>query len=437
MSNFPPDLTHTYELDKKHLESTKVPILTVSASYKEDVKGFYGLPENEELKDIVFSRAHYSMALGTAMEAWQGQMNPQKAWIVDPTNYVSQDQWKKIQFTEFVGKTLARNSILKILKDFVDKFGRNKLPILGSITPPLQYLTQDINGPILSFHIAAGNILIENGKKVIQVITDPHVRDDYLNHADSENMFFCVFDDRTKTEFLEKAALKGMKADPERVIVTGPPIDPRIINARFNKKAPSKRPLQICITTGGLGTNKEEIDTLLDQLLPELRKRPSDYRVLIYAGTQLDIAEMVKNKAKQARVAIEPLSNKTADLRLIYHPQIVDANEMLIQYGFPWADGFVTKPSGDMGYDAVAAGCFLLTLREWGEWEHNIRVIFEQKNISRPVVLNNFVKQLEVLNHKDQHGSWVESAMCNALEIDSLFLEGSKNILKAVKQVGK
>lgn len=454
---FDPQLEKTYQQDKKLLEQTQLPILTVSATYQEDLKGFHGLKEQDTTTDIVFSRAHYSMALGAAVQAWGKTIDPKKAWLVDPTNYVQKKDWKSVQITEIIGKILARIPFLKKLKDLVDQFGRQKLPILDSITPPLIYLTQDLDQPILSFHIAAGNILARQGKKVFQMITDPHVRSDYLAQAHQPNISYLVFDQKTKTEFLEKAALEGKPINPEqaqqKVIVTGPPIDPRIIAARKNKTAWRSGPLKLCLATGGLGTNKAEIKQILTQLLPELRKRPSPYQLLIYAGTHQDIYQMVKKLAAQERVALNEIS--LADpaqfkpggklklkphhqisnrLNLIYHPQIIDANELLIRYGFPWADGFISKPSGDMAYDAVASGSFLLTLQEWGEWEHNIRQIFEEKRIARPAQTKQIVAQLKTLaSAQGKSQSWIEQAMHQAQSIDPLFLNGVKRIIETVK----
>ena len=183
-----PILKKTFAADKKYLEETQIPIITVSGTYQEDLKGLHGLVESDRGADIVLSRAHYSMTLAVAIAAWGQRIEPKKAWAVDPTNYVTSAEWQKVAITQWVGKVLARHPLLKLAKDFVDKFGRSKLPILKSITPPLQYLTQKVTRPILSFHIAAGNILLANGKKVVQVITDPHVREDYLTHADNPNL---------------------------------------------------------------------------------------------------------------------------------------------------------------------------------------------------------------------------------------------------------
>lgn len=449
---FDPTLEKSFEKDRQLLKKTKLPIMTVSASYQEDLKGFHGLPEVDTPTDTVFSRAHYSMALASAVQAWDKKIDAKEAWIVDPTNYVNKKDWFSVQLTEIIGKILARTPILKRFKDLVDKFGRQKLPILESITPPLLYLSQDLDKPILSFHIAAGNILAGQGKQVYQMITDPHVRDDYLALAHLPNMTFMVFDEKTKTDFLEKASIKGKKINPNKIIITGPPVDPRIVQFGQKKRAWRSGPLKLCIATGGLGTNKKEIKQILMQLLPELRKRPNPYQVLIYAGTHKDIYHMVKDIAANNWVGLNEITLRDpadfkpgakisykskpigkARLSLIYHPQIIDANELLIRYGFPWADGFISKPSGDMAYDAAASGSFLLTLREWGEWEHNIRQIFEEKRIARQAQTENIVAQLEALRSaKGKAQSWIEQAMNKAQTIDPLYLEGTKKINQTV-----
>ncbi|MDQ5951356.1 MAG: hypothetical protein QG639_633 [Patescibacteria group bacterium] len=438
MSNlFDPALVKTFAEDRDYLASTQIPIITVSGTYREDAKRMHGLPNNNTSRDIVLSRAHYSMAIAIAVQAWGGAktagMDPAKAWLADPTNFVSTKDWFSVSFTEKVGMTLARHPLLKLAKDFVDKFGRSKLPILNSITNPLLFLTEKVERPILSFHVAAGNILAAQGKKVVQVITDPHVRLEYLTHAENKNVHFCVFDDATRLEFLEKAAIQGIKADANRLTVTGPPVDPRIIEARKNKNPWRSGPLHLCITTGGLGTNKTEIESLLQQILPELRKkRGNEIRLLIYAGTHSDICQLVEEMAKQHRVPVGKLSEKTAKLRVIYHPQIIDANELLIKHAFPWADGFISKPSGDMAYDAVCSGSFLLTLQEWGEWEHNVRATLEHNEVARKADPKNILPQLEVLmSAKDKSQSWVEEAMHNALKLEKLFFNGAKNIVEA------
>lgn len=448
-----PTLAKTLIKDQAKLAQTALPILTVSASYKEDIKGFYGYPEDDDLPDIVFSRAHYSMALAIAISAWGSQsdlagfsptkkskIDPKKAWIADPTNYVSEADWNKIRLTELVGKVLARKPLLHQLKEFVDKFGRKKLPILSSIEQPLMMLAQDIDSPILSLHIAVGNFLAPMGKTVVQVITDPHVRPEYLDYAHLKNLHYCVFDQATKTDVLELAAFRGKALSEDRVVVTGPPVDPRIVAMRAKKTAWRSGKLKLCLTTGGLGTNKTELLLILEQLLPVLRARKNelDLSLLIYAGTHFDIKQAVINLAKKHRVAISNLDDRSAKLRVIYHPQIIDANELLVQHGFNWADGFITKPSGDMAYEAAAAGCFILTLKEWGEWEHNIRARFETLGIARKAQVDQIVGQLTALTSSGgKSGSFIESAMNSALKLDPLYLRGASQIIKAYVGVKK
>ncbi len=433
-----PNLIKVYKKDKQWLEEAEIPIVTVAGTMREDIKGWHGIAEDETITDVVLSRAHFSMALAIANQLWGGQLDHHKAWLVDPTNYVSQEKWRSITLTETVGKVLARNPMLKSLKDVIDRFGRQKLPILDSITPPLLYLTEHITKPILSLHVAAGNILLENGKTVLQVITDPHVRYDYLTQIDNPKLSFCVFDQLTKDDLLEKVALQGKSIDPQRVIVTGPPIDPRIFASRTRKHPWRSGKLNLCITTGGLGTNKPEILELLEQLLPIMRNSDCNINLLVYCGTHKDLYTICLDLARQNAISTEQLKNTKANFRCIYHPQIVDANEQLIKYGFPWADGIISKPSGDMAYDAIASGSFLLTLREWGEWESVIRERFENLGIARPVITNQFLAQLnELMSARGQSSSWIERAMHATQKIDPQSINGTKAIIKAYRNLEK
>jgi hypothetical protein len=439
--------------DDKHLmEVTRYPIVTVSSSFREDLKHFYGMEHDPNMRDVVFSRAHFSMAFGVAVYAWMSSGADQEcplsekitapcdakiAWLVDPTNYVRPQDWSKIQSTEYIGRRLARNKYLKWIKDRIDTIARNQLPITTAITPPLLHVCEHIERPIISFHYEAGNILAGVGKRVVQVLTDPHVREQYLHFADLPNVKFCVFDERTKVEFLEKAAAFGKKVDPEKVVVTGPPIDPRVAAMRL-KKSPAnltKRPLRLCITTGGLGTNKAEIGEMLHMLLDLLRKRPLPLQILCYGGTNHDFTVMIQEIAKQEHVRIGDLEDESAPFRLIHGKHIVGLNEQLITYGFSWADGFITKPSGDMAYDAAAAGCFLLTLTPWGEWENNIRQVFEQRGVSMPADISHIKEQVLMLGNPDldHNKSWFAYAQKNALELPHLFHDGPKHILNVAK----
>lgn len=433
---FDTNITRTLAADKQFLEKTQVPIITLSASFREDLKRLHGLPNNNTDTDVVLSRAHYSMALGVAEQAWGGKMDPKKCWIVDPTNYVSKDDWMSVRMTEEIGKTIARHSFLKRAKDMIDRFGRSKVPIIDSVTPALLYLSERIERPILSFHTAVGSILAGQGKRVFQMVTDPHIREEYLDFSELPTKHWFVFDEKTKIELLEKAALLDKEIDAERVVVTGPPIDPRIVAARTKKQPWRSGPLRLCITTGGLGTNKAEILQLLNTLLPELHKSQCPYELLVYTSTQRDIYNEVLAVAGKHQITVSPLAKTDARLRVIYHPQIVDANELLIEHAFPWAHGIITKPSGDMAYDAVAAGCFLLTLQEWGVWEVAIRERFEHLDISRRLLLKDVIDQLEVLmSAAGKSQSWIETAQRNALALPGSFTSGASSILKAYKKL--
>lgn len=441
--------------DAKQLRMTKFPIVTVSATFREQLKKFYGDRINESSRDIVFSRAHFSMALGLAVQAWtrrpgkQGEeetcelsadipiCHPSKAWLIDPTNYVQSQDWAKIQSTESIGRLLARNSILKWIKDKIDTVVRNRLPITSAITPPLLKVFSQVERPIISFHYESGNILAGAGKKVVQVVTDPHVREQYLKFAELPNIRFCVFDEQTKLDFLKKADLLKKKVDPDHIIVTGPPIDPRIVIARKDK-SPShllERPLRICITTGGLGTNKDEMHTILHELFDFLRRRPFPIQILAYAGTNLDFADMIREVAKDEHIKIDNLEDENAHFRLIAGNRIMELNDQLIMHGFPWADVFITKPSGDMAYDAAAAGCALLFLKSWGEWEDNIEKVFTELGVGIRAVPKHIKQQITDLSAHQKN--WFMDAQQKSLDLPKIFLHGSAKILHVAETWAK
>lgn len=464
-------LTRLFKKDKLMLEKTPLPIVTVVGAFPEDLKRWYGLKNDQVSNDIIYSRAHFSMAYGVLRYLWQSDMpKASKAWLTDPTNFVTAKDWGKISSTEKIGEIIARHPTLQIVKSLIDQFGRKKLPILDSITPPLMYLFEKVDQPILSFHIAAGNVLAQMGKRVIQVVTDPHVRDEYVEAANSSTISYCVFDERTKLDMLERANILDVKLTADRIEVTGPPIDLRIIALRKNKKSQPPKPLRLLITTGGLGTNKPEIESLLEQLLPVLKRKDSPVEVRLYAGTEKDFVAMAKRVAEKTGVRINIINNlnkipsrlaphtrqterndksdwksvslssanqPTNQLTIISHPQIFDANELLIKYGLSWADGVMTKPSGDMAYDAVGAGCFLLTLKPWGVWEERIAQIFEEKELSRPAETDHILEQLETLTQRiDNQPSWIEQSLDNVKHIDKTYLHGVERIVEAVRKTG-
>lgn len=424
--------------DRRLLAQTRFPIVTLSASFRDVVEKQHRLNDKENHPDIVLSRAHYSMALGIAMTAWGGALDEKKAWLIDPSNYVTKEDWRKFASTELVGRVLARQPFLNWIKqNFIDRFGRKSLPITGAITEPLLFLCQDITRPILSLHIETGNILAPTGKTIVQVVTDPHVRPDYVQNAHLPNMYFCVFDEPTRESFLQVAAAEGKEIDPKRVIVTGPPLDPRVIAAREKKTSTSwrRRATRVLLTTGGLGTNKDELATILKSLLPLTRRRNNAIQILYYAGTNADHVAMATALAAEARVPVGATTDRLAKFRILSADDLVEANILLLRYGFPWADIVYTKPSGDMAYDAAAAGCALLLLEPWGEWERVISSIFQRLNIAKVVNKKDPALQLQELRDSGSH-PWLEAALERTRLLPPSFLRGSTNILSVAKKVG-
>lgn len=430
---------HLLQSDQQRLAATRFPIVTVSGSFRDKLEALNDLADAVDHPDIVFSRAHYSMALGVAIAAWGGaKVDATKAWGVDPTNYIQSSDWSKLSGSELLGRTFARHSLLAWLKKHVlDQNVRKKLPFTDAITGPLLFLCEHIERPIISLHYEAGNILAPAGHTILQVVTDPHVQASYLKYAELDNMTFAVFDEQTRHEFFELAEVMEKAVDPRRVVVTGPPIDPRVAAARTKKSATSwqRRPLRILLTTGGLGTNKAELAAILKQLLPLTRSRAQAVQLLYFAGTNQDHVKMVKQLARRARVKIGGAHEAGAKLRVFSGGDVVEANDLLIRLGFPWADLIITKPSGDMAYDAIASGAALLFLKPWGKWEEAILARLTTMGVARVAQTQSIVAQLASLRTPHGEKSWLEQALWTAQHLPPRYTRGAYNILALARKL--
>lgn len=420
---YPPpefELPHTLHDDRHRLAEVTVPIVTISASYRGEIARHLG-ETSKFVRDVVFSRAHYSMALAVFSAA---RLRGFSCWMIDPTNYVSSWAWRKLVLVEYLAKLSARVPLFKKAKNFADYLIRKKSPITGSIRDPLLYATHYTKIPIVSLHYEAGNILAAAGKQVLQIVTDPHVRAHYLFEAHRENINFAVFDEKTKQELLERAKSMRKNIPPKRVFVSGPPVDPRIVAAR-KKKGPGdfkKRGLRILIATGGLGTNKREIRELLSSVLPVLEQEKIS--LILYAGTHADFREMFYELPKKHNVSVGDIETDKP-VRVIYDESIVRANQELVEHAFSWADVIVTKPSGDMAYDGAASGCALFFLDPWGEWERRIEDIFVRLGIGQEARTKVFADQLK----EAMSSGWLDNAIKNTLALSPVFLHGAEKIV--------
>jgi hypothetical protein len=156
-----------------------------------------------------------------------------------------------------------------------------------------------------------------------------------------------------------------------------------------------------------------------------LLKKPEKIHLFLFAGTHRDFRNFYEDFAQKNHIRIGDLDDETARLRILYEDSVIDANENLIQYAFSWADGFITKPSGDMAYDAVGAGCFVLFLDPWGEWEENIQKRFIDKGLGDNIGGQDFVKFFHKLNKK----GFFKKAMKAAQNQPEIFYEGANNII--------
>jgi len=440
------ELSSVVETEAKKLSQAKVPIITVSGTYRKELLKQYECFSKIN-SEAIFSRAHYSMAEAVRQACLDQKLT---AHVVDPTNFVDTNDWSKIDFTEFVGQQMARNKPLKWLKDKIDTVVRNKLPITDAITPPLESLIEPVTKPIISMHYEAGNVAQRNGKKVLQVITDPHVRPQYLDglagvdkltrHSDNQTkpinqltnqlnnqITYAVFDSQTKAELMAKAKELGKQLSEDQVEVTGPPVDPRISKLLKKKNIyEAKRPLNIAITTGGLGTNLAEIKHVLEELEPLLKTYPEKIRLFLYAGTHRDFRNFFEKFASENNLRIGDLDDTKARVRILYEDSIVDANENLIEHMFPWADVILTKPSGDMAYEAIACGAVPLFLEPWGEWEENVQKRLTELHVGFDFDSQNaHAQMLKYFKFKT-----IIKAQMEIRELDSNYFQGARNIVK-------
>ncbi len=421
--------------EERHLlETVQIPIVTVSATFKEELAKEFGEKPDEVTPDVTFSRAHYSMANALVVAATKRKKT---FWMIDPTNYVSARDWPKIMFTQRMGRLIARNPILKELKDLMDSRLRNQLPLTSAIREGLTYVTGRVTRPIISLHYEAGNILLENGKTVLQVVTDPHVRPQYLTHAGNPHLTWAVFDEMTKARLIELAFILGHRVDESRVHVTGCPVDPRIITKDKNTAITGYRyrPLRLALTTGGLGTNKDELQSLLTHLAPHIKK--GAVHIAAFAGVHDDFETMFTTFARVYHLKVGEISDPQSPFRIFRGHDVVEANELLLDHIFPWADGIISKPSGDMAYETVAAGCFLLTLHPWGEPEENIRAVTESWGVSVRANITNIAAQLQALTTIpiEKRQPWVELALRRAHKLAPFISRGADNILKLYEKL--
>lgn len=433
------DLKKALSWEQKQLEKVDVPIVTVSGTFKKELaKHFATQPLLEG--DVLYSRAHYSMAEAVRQQAI---LNQQSTYLVDPMNYVDEEGWKKVQFTQTVGRLMARYKPLRWLKDQIDTKARSKLPIRDAITKPLLYLTEFVQKPIISMHYEAGNILAEHRYNILQYITDPHVRpqyldslpfkDTHLNTSPMGHVTYAVFDQHTKTSVFQTALELGKLIQENQVEIVGPPVDPRIIAAGLTKKSiKSGEPINLAITTGGTGSNLAEIKTILHRLAPLLRP-PEKIRLFLYTAVHKDFRDFYEEFAHEHAIRIGNIDDETARIRILHEDSIIDANENLIKYMFPWAHGVITKPSGDMAYDAIAAGCFTLFLEPLGPWEENIQKIFTTQKIGFDFHVDTALSHFRSL----LSGGHLHQALKNTSKIDLLMRSGVKNLLKLHQKLSK
>lgn len=363
------DLRKALLAEKKKLEEVDVPVITVSASFRKEIVEKYEVNLGSK-GEIIFSRGHYSEAMAVVEAAKRKGLS---SYLVDPMNFVSIKDWGKLEFTEDIGELTARYDLLAKLKRVAEQLLRGKLPVSEAVKPVVLELIENIKVPIVSGHYEVGNVIAQTDKKVVQMVTDPHVSDPYLKVSDEENVSWVVFDEGTKNQFVDKVKKKNKSVNEKMIKVTGPGINPKILDVgKKGKTLDDERPLRLGITTGGLGTNRGEIKKVLDNLVPFIEE-PEKIQLFLYSSTHRDFRDIFEKFANENNIRIGDLDNEEAKLRVLHEDSMVDGNRNLIDHMFPWVDGVITKPSGDMAYDVLGSGAFGLYLDPWGRWEETVK----------------------------------------------------------------
>src|SRR3990170_6431912 len=139
------DLQNALHQERHLMQEVEVPIVTVSATFRKELADKYRSLVHTA-SDVVFSRAHYSMAEAVRQQA---KLTKYTTHLTDPTNFVSYKDWSKVELTETAGQLTARYHLLKWLKDKIDTVVGSKLPVSEAIIEPLLYLTGKTDQPII------------------------------------------------------------------------------------------------------------------------------------------------------------------------------------------------------------------------------------------------------------------------------------------------
>ncbi len=375
-------LAQIVDEQRRMIAESSYPILTASVLGNLDL--------DDEIQTL--SRAHWTMAYAMAQFMKSGSLT-----VIDMANYLPRNDKKKLWFVGNSARRAARSPKLAWLREHTEFLSRRLLPLESILKDNVEYFMEELvkkkGRPITTFHYAIGNCVIDYLEKnnihdipVIHYITDPHVHPTYLKHKDLSYVYYFTFDEGTRNELIANGVPSA------RIRVTGFPINKDLkvdytneeIEEKYKPKYGEK--LNVAIFSGGLGGNQEEILQVAHGL---------DYRTqtgVYYCGTNHDLAMRVKeqfdedNKSRIKQIKYKFISAKDSSFfqkeNGLFDAVIVvgDSLDELVPVSydiFNWAHVVASKPSGDVGLEALLSGKIFIPFRNLAEHEMKIRNIIQ------------------------------------------------------------
>ncbi len=339
-------------------DTSKIPILTASEVGN----------SRYDTRTSPLSRAHATIAQSVAQV-----LNGATDVYVDVLQYVNNRDFLKFEKLARRAKRVASSPRLHDVYNRYSPLIRRIVNPDKKVQPVVDYFAKSIasrgdNTPVITTHYSVGNALLESlkargdGRSVVHYVTDPsHIHTQYLKHKDDPRTHYFVFDKATAS------ALEDAGVDADKISVTGFSTHPDLSPAEARSVADRK--LRVGIFTGGVGTNRAEIETIVQNFNPE------NQQLVVYCGTHTDIMESSLGLvSRNLRTKIVPAQNfQESDIGDEHIVFVVGTSlEGAVPASYKvlnWSDVVATKPSGDIAIEAVLSGHPVIPLSHWGVQE--------------------------------------------------------------------
>lgn len=391
-------LAKRFRADQQSLADTQVPILIYSSVVRSG-------------KVIGQSRTQLALALTVAEQFWGARIQADKAWITDASASMSSAQWSQLYHQTPTKQSAVNSMWLSHLKSWLS--GVDAPPTNpATINTLLLYLTKSIERPIVSFSSILSELLLNQGKQVIHVVSDATASKRLLHLGLHPNVMLIVFDQNIKHDLVEQAELTQQPIDARKIEVVQLPVIQRLLSKNQRKLAWRSGSLRLLVDASGNFSSASSDVQLVKQLVRGVAHLAVPIKLLLYCGTDTKTAQKLATVVQQARLTVAPLADTQAPIRLIADPSLTLAEQQLDQLGWRWAHGCLCSPTVDWLAAAVASSNFLLTKPARTDWEADLVRQLHTLGVSTQVHEEHVLEQLESLMRAGVRGqSWIERAM--------------------------